>query len=62
MSSDDASKHTMCEKLLTEQFSSCTVALNTLYSYGGTVAGTSPGSSLMSGAGNGSLASPTVLK
>ena len=48
------------------RFASCSVALNSLYSYsagsGGTLAGTNPGSSLVSGAGNGSLASPTVLK
>jgi hypothetical protein len=52
------------------QFSSCSVALNTLYSYSnnlngyafGTVVGSSPGSSLVSGAGSGSLASPGALQ
>jgi len=48
------------------QFSSCSVALNTEFSYnsgsGGTVVGTSPGSSVIIGAGNGTLASPTVLQ
>ena len=48
------------------RFDACSVALNTLYSYnatsGGTAAGTSPGSTIMRGAGNGSLAGATVLK
>jgi len=48
------------------QFSSCSVALNTLYSYtvdsGGTVSGSSPGSSLVVGPANGSLSAPAPLK
>jgi hypothetical protein len=47
------------------RFASCSVALNTLYSYsassGGTLAGTNPGSNVLPGAGSGSLGSPTVL-
>jgi len=47
-------------------FSSCSVALNTLYSYsatsGGTVAGTNPGTTVVRGAGNGSLGSATALQ
>ena len=48
------------------RFASCSVALNTSNSYwidyGGAVAGTNPGSSAVNGAGNGPLASPTVLQ
>jgi len=48
------------------QFSSCSVALNTLYSYsaasGGQISGTSLGTSLANGPANGTLATPTGLQ
>jgi hypothetical protein len=48
------------------QFSSCSVALNTLYSYsaasGAQISGTGPGTSLANGPASGTLATPTGLQ
>jgi len=44
------------------QFSSCSIAFSTLYSYAEVPTGTSPGSSVVIGSGNNTLASPSVLQ
>jgi len=49
----------------TMQFSACSIALNSLYSYStnaATISGSTPGTSLVNGTTNGSLSAPGVLQ